>query len=73
MLPGPPGGATGKTLQAPIRGLQRAFSAQQAPQMMAADEAGAEGGPDRSALGGRLPQEPFAALMDVVRRFGKVY
>lgn len=66
-----PGGSTGKsfTAQAPIRGLQRAFQ-QQAPSMAPEDE---QEGPAANTLGTRLPQEPFQALMDVVRRFGKVY
>lgn len=68
-----PGSSTGKTLQAPIRGLQRAFAAQQQPQqgpMMPGMEEEAEEG---NQLGTRLPGAPFSALMDVMRRFGKVY
>lgn len=69
-----PGGSTGNSLpaQAPIRGLQRAFQQPQGPmQMMPAE--GDEELPDRSMLGQRDPSAPMAALMDVMRRFGKVY
>lgn len=70
-LPGAPvAGAAIPPKAGPIRGLQQAMAAAQPPDSTAA---ATPAGPDRSLLGQRLPAEPFQALMDVVRRFGKVY
>lgn len=70
----PAGGATGKTsapAQAPIRGLQRAFQPTDPAQLMLPDEG--EDAPDRSGLGQRQPNMAMNGLLDVMRRFGRVY
>lgn len=56
--------------KAPRQGLKSAMAP--APSTEAPPEP-EQTDPEDSPLGTRLPKEPFSALIDVVRRFGRVY
>lgn len=65
-------GSTGKSLQAPIKGLNRAMGTTDVPAVPPDVEEGVTM-PDRSLLGQRTESEAMGALMDAMRRIGRVY
>lgn len=67
---GPIKGAGMAPATSPTRALTQMLQPQQATAETPADEGDDT---ENSSLGTRLPAAPFEALMDVVRRYGKVY